>query len=343
MQRNNKRTKPEASRAKQLEAFVAKRSERKVLKMIQEVISAELPIGEKLKIMKNRIEGNHPKSKRVAIVSGIHGDEFEGQYICYEMARRIRKQQHLLNGTVDIYPALNPLGLDIAQRNIPKINMDMNRIFPGNKRGSVMERVAAAVVDDIAGADICLDIHASNVFIREIPQVRISEEFADKLLPFARLMNVDMVWTNASETVHESTLAHSMNMLGVPSLVVEMGMGTRISRQFGNQVVDGIFNLMKEMGVWLGESGNIQYPVISTDGEVEFIRSRVNGVFLPQIEHNHYVKKGDKLGEIVNPLEGTVLYEIIAKKSGLVFSLREYPFVREGSLLLRILTGIDNE
>ncbi|MGN1180800.1 MAG: M14 family metallopeptidase [Suilimivivens sp.] len=309
--------------------------------MIKEVISAELPVGEKIKIVKNCIEGKNPEKGRMVLVSGIHGDEFEGQYISYEVARRIKERPELLRGTVDIYPALNPLGLDLALRTIPKVNMDMNRIFPGDEHGTVMEKIAAAIVNDIAGADICLDVHASNVFIREIPQVRISEEFADKLLPYAKLMNVDMVWTNASETVHESTLAHSMNMLGVPTMVVEMGMGTRISRRFGNQVVDGIFNLMKEMGFWMGESGSIQYPVISTDGEVEFIRSRVTGVFLPEIEHNHYVKTGDKLGEIVSPLEGTVLDEIIAEKSGLVFSLREYPFVREGSLLLRILTGID--
>ena len=310
--------------------------------MIEEVISVELPVGEKLKIVKNRLEGTNPGFKRIVIVSGIHGDEFEGQYISYETARRIKENPELLQGTVEIYPALNPLGLDIASRVIPKVNMDMNRIFPGDEKGTVMEKVAAAIVNDIAGADICLDIHASNVFIREIPQVRISEEFADKLLPYARLLNVDMVWTNASETVHESTLAHSMNMLGVPTMVVEMGMGTRISRRFGNQVVDGIFNLMREMGVWNGPEEKIQYPVISTDGEVEFIRSGVTGVFLPAIEYNHYVKTGDKLGEIVSPLEGTVLDEIIAKKSGLVFSLREYPFVREGSLLLRILTGIDD-
>ena len=256
--------------------------------MIEEVISVELPVGEKLKIVKNRLEGTNPGFKRIVIVSGIHGDEFEGQYISYETARRIKENPELLQGTVEIYPALNPLGLDIASRVIPKVNMDMNRIFPGDEKGTVMEKVAAAIVNDIAGADICLDIHASNVFIREIPQVRISEEFADKLLPYARLLNVDMVWTNASETVHESTLAHSMNMLGVPTMVVEMGMGTRISRRFGNQVVDGIFNLMREMGVWNGPEEKIQYPVISTDGEVEFIRSGVTGVFLPAIEHNHY-------------------------------------------------------
>lgn len=308
--------------------------------MVKEVISVELPVGEKLKIKKNCLMGQNPDSKRMVIVSGIHGDEFEGQYICYEIARRINEQPDLFSGTVEIYPALNPLGLDIASRSIPKLNMDMNRMFPGQEKGTVMERVADAIIKDIAGADICLDIHASNIFIREIPQVRISEEFAKELLPFARLMNVDMIWTNATETVHESTLAHSLNMLGVPTMVVEMGMGTRISRRFGNQVVDGIFNLMKEMGLWKGDTGKIQYPVVSTDGEVEFIRSKVTGLFLPAIEHNHYVRKGEKLGEIVSPLEGEVLDEIIAQESGLVFSLREYPFVREGSLLLRILTGI---
>ena len=30
------------------------------------------------------------------------------------------------NGTVDLYPALNPLGLDIADRKIPKLNMHLN-------------------------------------------------------------------------------------------------------------------------------------------------------------------------------------------------------------------------
>lgn len=311
--------------------------------MIEEVFSVELPVGEKLVIKKNRLTGKEPFSKRLAIVTGIHGDEFEGQYICYEVARRIMGGIEYFNGTVDLYPALNPLGLDIADRKIPKLNMDLNRMFPGKKNGTTMERVAAAIIDDISGADMCLDVHSSNIFVKEIPQVRVSEEFADKLLPYAKLLNTDMVWTNASATVHESTLTHSMNMLGVPSMVVEMGVGTRIDRGYGSQVVDGIFHLMKEMGMWDGSVGEIQYPAISTDGEVEFIRSRITGVFLPTIEHNHYVAKGDKLGEIVSPLEGRILEEIIAEKSGLVFTLREYPFVREGSLLARILTGIGEE
>ena len=311
--------------------------------MIEEVFSIELPVGERLIINKNRITGKDPKKKRLVIVTGIHGDEFEGQYICYEMVRRLTKKQEKLTGTVDVYPALNPLGLDVASHKVPKLEMDLNRMFPGNKNGTAMERVAAAIVEDISGADMCLDMHASNSFVREIPQVRLNEDFAEKMLPFAKLLNADMVWTNATATVHESTLAHSMNMLGVPSMVVEMGVGNRIDRVFGNQVVEGIFHLMEEMGMWEGEVGEIQYPVISTDGEVDFIRSKITGVFLPAIAHNHYVRKGDKLGEIVSPLEGKVLDEIRVERSGLVFTLREYPFVREGALLARILMGIEEE
>ena len=38
------------------------------------------------------------------------------------------------------------------------------------------------------------------------------------------MTNADMIWMNATATVHESTLAHSMNLLGVPTLVLYGGL-----------------------------------------------------------------------------------------------------------------------
>lgn len=307
--------------------------------MISKVCSVELPVGEHLVIYKNRIacENSSGREGRIAVVSGIHGDELEGQYVCYEMTRRLKEHPEYLKGIVDIYPQLNPLGIDMASRNIPKLEMDMNRIFPGSADGAVMERVAATVIDDIVGADVCLDVHASDMYVREIPQVRISSEFVQKLLPFAKLLNTDMIWLNASATVHESTLAHSLNMLNVPTLVVEMGLGMRVNRQYGNQVVDGIFHLMHEMGLWTGPVSVAREPAISTDGEVEFVRAEHAGIFLPEIAHQHYVQKNEKIGEIVDVLTGTVKQEIRAGRGGIVFTLREYPSVYEGALIARIL------
>ena len=80
--------------------------------MIETVASIELPADETLRIRKNRIEPKRltGNEKRISIVTGIHGDELEGQYVCFELARRIGLQQEKLTGIVDIYPALNPLG-----------------------------------------------------------------------------------------------------------------------------------------------------------------------------------------------------------------------------------------
>ena len=104
--------------------------------MIETVISTELPINERLAIKKNIIKGSRG-DKRIAIVTGTHGDELEGQMVCYEMARRLNESIGSLDGQVEIWPALNPLGIDTIQRGIPNFDLDMNRIFPGNKEGSV--------------------------------------------------------------------------------------------------------------------------------------------------------------------------------------------------------------
>ncbi|MCI9072973.1 MAG: succinylglutamate desuccinylase [Lachnospiraceae bacterium] len=310
--------------------------------MIETIASLELPVGEHLAIRRNRLcyKEDIKSLGRVAIVSGTHGDELEGQYICYEVARRISCSPESLAGVVDIYPALNPLGVDLASKALPITGVDMNRMFPGDREGSAMEQIAAAVVSDLIGTDLCIDVHSSDIFVQEIPQVRLNEEFAGRMLPFAKLMNVDVIWMNATATVHEATLAHSLNIMGVPTMVVELGQGNSINMTYGNQVVDGIFNVMHEMGVWTGEARPVQQPAISSDGKVEFIRSETDGIFLPRSKHNHFVSVGEPIGEIVDPMTGQVKSRITAGKDGLLFTLRNYPVVYEGDLLARILTGI---
>ena len=177
--------------------------------MIKTVASLELPVNEKLLIRKNVItpEQVTGSEKRFCVVTGTHGDELEGQYVCYELNRRIREQIHYLKGTVEIYPALNPLGLDTITRAFPVFDVDMNRIFPGTDDGSVAELVAGMIVKDLAGADMCIDVHASNIYIREIPQVRLNESTSGSLLKYAGRLNTEFVWVHHASTVLESTLA----------------------------------------------------------------------------------------------------------------------------------------
>ena len=189
--------------------------------MIETVTSVDLPIDEKLMIKKNRIcpqvmSEDDASLKRISIVTGIHGDELEGQYVCYELQRRIMEEYDNLQGIVDIYPAMNPLGIDSITRGIPAFDLDMNRLFPGNKDGNMTEYIAAGIMEDVVGSDLVFDIHASNIYLTEIPQIRINELHAETLVPLAKLSNVDFIWVHGASTVLEATFAHSLNSIGTP-------------------------------------------------------------------------------------------------------------------------------
>lgn len=310
--------------------------------MVETVVSVGLAVDEKLIIKKNRLIPINPtgNEKRICIVTGIHGDELEGQYVCYELIRRIKENIQFLNGVVDIYPALNPLGIDSVHRGMPTFDLDMNRIFPGSENGAMAEHIAAKIVEDIDGTDICVDVHSSNIFLREIPQVRISEDVVEHLLPYAKILNTDFIWVQPTATVLESTLAHNLNKMNIPTLVVEMGVGMRITKEYSKQIVSGIFNLMKEFNIWTGEIEEINnQPIISTDREVSFVNANSSGIFIPCVDHWNGIKKGDHMGDILNPLTGEIEEKIFAACDGMIFTLREYPVVYSGSLIARILGG----
>ena len=304
--------------------------------MLQNVTSLEMPVDEEFRILKNH--HSRGQGKRICIVTGTHGDELEGQYVCYLLNRMVREHPERLSGTIDIYPALNPLGIDSMQRGVPAFDLDMNRIFPGHPRGSMIEKVAHDIYTDLSGAQMVIDIHASNIFLREIPQVRISEMTAEKLVPQAKLMGIDFIWIHQAATVLESTLAHSLNSTGTPCLVAEMGVGGRINRPMCQHLVDGIQNLMYHMGIWseAPDPVKIRESVVCQGDSVAFINATVSGVFVTGIHNDMEVKAGQSIGEIISPLSGDVLCDVKAPCDGLLFTIRAYPMVYEGSLLARI-------
>lgn len=313
--------------------------------MIQEVVSVDLPVHERLVIKKNRLEPENMtgKEKRISIVTGTHGDELDGQYICYEIIKKIQMYPEKLKGIVDIYPDVNPLGIDMGSRGIPMFDLDMNRVFPGDNNGAVAEYTAAGLIDDIIGSDFCLDIHSSNIFLKEMPQLRMTEENKDKLLPYAKKLNADFIWIYSSKTVLDATLAYSLNNMGVPTLVAEMGVGHRINNEYCQQLIEGIFNLMTELEVWDDAPINVRNSIVSTEGQVSFISAAGSGIFVSSINSMGTIGMGTHIGDIIEPITGKVIQRIESPTDGIIFSLREHPVVYKGALIARVYGGRKQE
>ena len=309
--------------------------------MIETVVSVNLPVGEQLKIKKNSLTPDHIRGdeKRICLFSGIYGDELCGQYICGEIIKRIKEDFSLLRGIVDVYPAINPLGLDARTRAVPTTNIDYSTVFPGDPNGGMEDYTAARLVEDIKGAACCIDIHSSNIFLQEVPQVRLNDDYSEELLRLSKQMNTDLVWIHPSASVNEGSLAYTMNHMGIPTLVTESGAAFRIKYDFCEQIIDGIFAVMKELGIWEGEIRVKDNVPIVKENEIYYMNCESSGLFVSHRNLLDHVREGEIIGTITNPLLGAVEEEIIAPTDGIIMTLREHPGVAEGSLVARIIGG----
>lgn len=313
--------------------------------MIETIARVNLMVNEVLKIKKNRLTPDEltGNEKRLALVSGIYGDELQSQYICYEVIRRIKEDYASLTGIVDVYPYVNPLALEAKTREIPGSELDMNELFPGAKSGAVGEYAASCLIDDIVSSEdgpkteFCLDIHGSDLYLREIPQIRLNSDVVDDVMPYATYLNTDMIWVHPSNQVKGGSLVYELNQRGVISCVTESLSAYRLDQKLGDQLVDGIFAMMKSMGIWQGEVKQVKKPMVAYDSQMVFINSESSGLFIPAVDIHDEVEAGMTIGSVVNVLTGTVEQRIITPSSGRITAIREYPAIEMGSLLARIV------
>src|SRR4030042_2042699 len=99
---------------------------------------------------------------------GIHGDEVTGVGAIQEIFRIVRKQA-LRKGSLYAFPLMNPIGFEAGSRNITMSREDLNRSFPGDKAGSLAERIADRVFTAIrqTNPSLVLDLH--NDWMKSMP------------------------------------------------------------------------------------------------------------------------------------------------------------------------------
>lgn len=74
---------------------------------------------------------------------------------------------------------------------------------------------------------------------------------------------------------------------------------------------------MHTQGIWAGETKPPRKPIVSKD-EVAFINADKAGIFIPSVEHNGIVKKGQELAVIADPLTGAARQTLMAPADGLL-------------------------
>ncbi|MBQ7886961.1 MAG: succinylglutamate desuccinylase/aspartoacylase family protein [Clostridia bacterium] len=308
---------------------------------ITDVASIRMPIGETWTVSRCRYRCEDGAGARVCLATGIHGDERMGQLVVYDVARRIKAQPQHLHGVIDIYPMLNAIGLDIGERTVPaSMKLDMNRAFPGMQEGTALESICHAVLQDMKGADLVLDIHTSSQITSELYGVRVHEKHADVMIPGAAALCPEVIWVLPDRPVHNASLCGALTQQGTPACVLMVDERRLRTQMVVDQVVDGIFCKLHEMGVWSGEVKAApaleSIPCMWEGKDICRVTCTRPGMFVPNEINGSEVKQGDVLGTIFDALRGEPVETVIAPEDGLVFTQRRYSAVYPGTLIARL-------
>ena len=316
----------------------------------QTLFSCASPLGSSLKIVKQIFSAHRGKPvQRVSFVSGLHGDELEGLYLCHRLIHALRQiqetQPEAFQGEVHIYPAANPPALNHGTRLWPVYGSDMNRMMGPHPGTSIPVQWSQEIFEDLKeSSDLVVDIHASNLHLKELPQIRIIEEFSEELLPLALQTHTDIIWIHPMAGVFESTLGYNLNKLNIPTLVIETGTCLRIEPDFVDRLFHGMMHLLHHQGVLASLPSDIRSapsPQVVYPRGVAQATAKHSGLFVSRMALGQRVGEDEIIGQVLDPVRGIVLEEVTAPGNGRLFTLREQPAVHSGALLARV--ALDRE
>jgi uncharacterized protein len=301
---------------------------------ISTLYTLELPSGSSVSVYRRRFgNGNGP---RVVFTAGIRGDAPEGIRVAHTIAEFLEKNKNSLDGTVDIYPCVNPLAAEQGRRLWPFFEVDINRMFPGNSNGHPPAQVAHALVSDIKGADLVIELRGARPGFSEIPQALVRSGNVQSI-KYALASNVSLVWQRNPGPSATLTFAYQFQN----SIILEGGRGNQLTKKIGDLLLDGCLNIISLIGILPEDKLPFHWTVIERPkllSNDDVFRLRVNraGLFLPSCTLRGKINKGDEIGRVLEPATGVVRENIISPVEGFVMALRSQPVVSPGIMVARV-------
>jgi predicted deacylase len=268
------------------------------------------------------------KGPTIFISAAIHGDELNG----IEIIRRFRKLNILkrVKGTIILIPIVNIYGVMTLSRYMPD-RRDLNRSFPGTKRGSLASRVAKIFYDEIVSkCDFGIDLHTASIHKSNLPQIRanIKDDFTFNL---AKAFEAPVV---LHSELRDGSLRQIAQESNIPILLYEAGEALRFDETSIRIGVKGIVNVLRELNMIPKTTvKRRRLPIITRTSQ--WIRATESGILRTIKALGDTVHEGEIIAFIDEPLDDEV-FEIKSPFDGVIIGKSEIPLVQEGDAIFHI-------
>ncbi len=314
--------------------------------MKKEILNIPTPFGEPLILYKN--QWGPESGDTLSIVSGLQGDRLNGLMVASRLSRFLNDVEsgneagYQIQGCIQIFPVVNYKAWETGSAHWPFDGQDVDLTFPGMESGELTETICNTVIQHTAESDYGIILQTGEKHYEEAPHVKLIAPNR-KRRTLTRSLGFHTVREVAESPSLILNLAKQWDLMGLHPFILCAGKSQTYHPQYCDLLLDGIVNFMRAEGLLSHHREKAsQRETAFFDAQSEYpVLTREAGLFYPEPVIGTTVKEGEKLGEVRDLYQGTVLEQIHAPEEGYVVTLRDHPMVHEKELVA-ILLGEKN-
>jgi hypothetical protein len=271
----------------------------------------------------------------IFISAAIHGDEING----VEVIRRFLSHKKLLSqikGTIIVVPIVNMFGFNRNVRYLPD-RRDLNRVFPGSKKGSLASQIAYKFMTEIVEkCEYGIDMHTGSAHRYNLPQIRAWLDNPE-IKELAKAFGVPVV---INAPLREGSLRKAAWDRKIKLLLFEGGEALRYDEKIIKSAEDGIIATLCNIGILDKELVKNRLPKqleVFYANTSHWIRAPHSGSLHTRKKVGNKVGKNEILAIISDPF-GIKKYYVKAEKTGIIVGMTMLPLVNNGDALFHIAT-----
>ena len=263
----------------------------------------------------------------VWISSAIHGDELNGVEIIRQVLGHLDIRR--ISGTLICAPIVNVHGFIAGERTLPD-GRDLNRSFPGTRRGSMASRVADIFMREVVSRCDCgFDLHTGSGNRINWPQVRAGLDDPETL-ELAKVFAPPII-LNAK--TRDGSIRQVASETGAKALLFEGGEANRFDGYAIDSGVAGLRRCLAHIGLTPEVDLPADVPLVSHSSR--WIRASRSGILHLDVELGDKVERGHALGALHDPY-GKRISKITARKPGVVIGRTHSALVNQGEAIIHV-------
>ena len=284
------------------------------------------------------------KDKRIVftILAGVHGVEYAPIIATQKLIKKLEVKR--LSGTIIILPITNIGAFYSSTPYVNPIdNLNINRIFPGNKNGSVSEKIAHFIATKIIPvSDVFLDAHSGDANEDLLPFVCY---YDNQNYPFQTKMAKELSEYSGFENVisYPYTIKNSepalyafkqATQVGKIALSFESGKLGYLQPKAVDRILRGYYRIFDKLEMY-------EYNVLEDKTKFKrlnspyYIKSKFQGILYSGYKAGEKVLKNNELGFITDEF-GKIIERYFASKSGTILYMKGTPPVNIGDTVFSI-------